>query len=251
MGVLTMYLTEVTLFNVVKKQVKFKVKSYTGIFQSFVVLQLLGILFATIGTSSMSESNSFFSMDVEFYSSGIILGMTAFWLIINALLLTTTAYREDDFTFVTNRLSRLWANIIFLIILSVIGAVSAYLATNVLKVYLFIQNSELIMEDFLSITSMIISLLGLIGYFILLGSIAYAVGSIVQRNKVMAILISVGFIMLGTFLLQFQLEDMIAQVMFFFTHETNFALFLLKVIATSSLLFLLSWSMSRNQEVRI
>lgn len=246
-----MYLTEVTLFNVVKKQVKFKVKSYTGIFQSLVVLQLLGILFATIGTSSMSESDSFFSMTVEFYSSGIILGMTAFWLLINALLLTTTAYREDDFTFVTNRLSRLWANIIFVIMLSVIGAVSSYLATNVLKVYLFMQNKELIFIDHVSITSGIISLLGLVGYYILLGSIAYTVGSIVQRNKVLAIVLSTSFIAIGTLLLQFQLDDMIAQVLFFFTNETNFALFLIKISITSSLLFLLSWSMSRNQEVRI
>ena len=246
-----MYLTEITLFNVVKKQVKFKVKSYTGIFQSLVVLQLLGILFATIGTSSMSESDSFFSMTVEFYSSGIILGITAFWLIINALLLTTTAYREDDFTFVTNRLSRLWANIIFVIMLSVIGAVSSYLATNVLKVYLFMQNKELIFIDHVSITSGIISLLGLVGYYILLGSIAYTIGSIVQRNKVLAIVLSTSLIAVGTLLLQFQLDDMIAQVLFFFTNETNFALFLMKISITSSLLFLLSWSMSRNQEVRI
>ena len=246
-----MYLTEITLFNVVKKQVEYKVKSYTGIFHSLIVLQLLGILFATIGTSSMSESVSFFSMTVEFYSSGVISAMTAFWLIINALLLTTTAYREDDFTFVTNRLSRLWANIIFLIILSVIGAVSSYLATNVLKVILFMQNKELIFIDHVPITSGIFSLLGLIGYFILLGAIAYTVGSIVQRNKVVAIVLSTSFIALGTVLLQFQVDELIAQVLYFFTQETNFVLFILKIIITSSLLFLLSWSMSRNQEVRV
>ncbi len=245
-----MSLNEITLSNVIKKQVKFKVKSYTGIFQSLVVLQLLGILFSTMGTSSMSEWNSFFSMTVEFYATGPILGMTAFWLFINTLLLTTTAYREDDFTFVTSRLSRLWANIIFLILLSVVGAVSAYLATNVLKLYLFIQNNELVMEDLLSITSLITGLLGLIGYLVLVSAIAYAIGSIFQRNKVIAILISIGFIMLGTLMLQFQLEELITQVQRFFTHETNIALFWLKIIITSSALFLLSWSMSRNQEVR-
>lgn len=246
-----MYLTEITLFNVVKKQVEYKVKSYTGIFHSLIVLQLLGILFATIGTSSMSESVSFFSMTVEFYSSGVISAMTAFWIIINALLLTTTAYREDDFTFVTNRLSRLYANIIFLIILSMIGAGSSYLAINVLKVYLFMQNKELIFIDHVPITSGIFSLLGLIGYFILLGAIAYTVGSIVQRNKVVAIVLSTSFIALGTVLLQFQVDELIAQVLYFFTQETNFVLFILKIIITSSLLFLLSWSMSRNQEVRV
>lgn len=245
-----MSLNEITLSNVIKKQVKFKVKSYTGIFQSLVVLQLLGILFSTIGTASMSESDSFFSMTVDFYATGPILGMTAFWLFINTLLLTTTAYREDDFTFVTSRLSRLWANIIFLILLSVVGAVSAYLATNVLKLYLFIQNNELVMEDLLSITSLITGLLGLIGYLVLVSAIAYAIGSIVQRNKVIAILISIGFIMLGTLMLQFQLEEIITQVQRFFTHETNIALFWLKIIITSSALFLLSWSLSRNSEVR-
>lgn len=244
-----MYLNEVSLFNVVKKQIHFKVKSYTGIFHSLVLLQVLGLFLSTLGVSSMSESGSNFSLTVEYFTSGIVLWMTAIWLFINTILLTTKAYREDDFTFISTRLSRLWANIVYLGLLTVMGAISAYLATNVLKLYLILKN-ELIILDSLSLFSNIFSLLGLIGYFILVSAIAYTIGSIIQRSKLIAIVTSISLMMLGIIIIRLQGEDLFAHILNFFIREPNLALFWIKISITSSLLFLLSWIMSKNQEVQ-
>lgn len=245
-----MSLTEVSLINNVKKQIRYKIKSYTGIFHALVILQLLGLFLSTIGEGSMSEPGTYFSISVEYFTSGVVVGMTAVWLFINTLLITTKAYREDDFTFITSRLSRLWANIGFVFLLSVIGAVSAHLAINALKVYLIIQNDELIMSNSLSSVSLITGLLGLLGYFILVSASAYTIGSIIQRSKVIAILVSVSLIILGNIMIRFQGEELIAQGLYFFTREPNLALFWIKIIFTSSLLFLVSWMMSKNQEVQ-
>ena len=49
-----MSLQEVSLYEVVRKQVVYKVKSYTGILQSLMVLQVIGLFIAASGSSGMT-----------------------------------------------------------------------------------------------------------------------------------------------------------------------------------------------------
>lgn len=244
-----MSLNEVSLFYIVKKQVNFKIKSYTGIFHSLIVLQVLGMFLSTLGDSSMySETSPGNSISVHYINSRVIVGMTAAWLFINTLILTTKAYREDDFTYVSSRWSRLLANICFLLILALIGSVTSFLATNVMTIYLALGNKELIVTTSLSIFSVFLGIIGVLGYFVLVSSIAYVIGSIIQRNILYGIGTSLIYILVGIMVMW--LNSSVVQIIYFFTKESNVIFYLLKVIFTSSLLYGLSWLMSKNQEVR-
>lgn len=244
-----MYLNEASLFDVVRKQIRFKMKSYTGIYHSLFILQILGLFVASIGEGSMSEFGYGRSISVESFSSTVVVAMTAVWLFINTLLLTTRAYREDDFTFISTRWSRHLANFSFVVVLALLGTVTAFLATNALKVYLFYKKSELIImhtHPFSILTSLIV----LFFYLILIAAIAYTIGSIIQRNKVLGISISLFFLVLGMISIDID-GTPITFLLDFFMNETSLILLLLKIVLANGLLFIISWKVLDNQEVRV
>ncbi|WP_075620236.1 hypothetical protein [Paenisporosarcina indica] len=245
-----MSLNEVSLIDVVKKQVQFKVKSYTGIFHSLIILQFLGLFISTLGEGSMTEPGYGRSISVSYFSSSVLMGMTAMWLFLNTLLLTTRAYRDDDFTFVSTRWSRLLANFIFMILLALLGTVTSFLALNVLKVYLFLRNDDLILTNSLTFSETISSTLVLLSYLILISAAAYSIGSIIQRNKWVGIGISLFLIVLGAISVD-SVGTPINFLIYFIMHESSLVLLLLKISITSGILFFISWVVSDSQEVRL
>ena len=221
-----MSLNEVSLIDVVRKQVHFKWKSYTGIFQSLLILQILGLFISTLGEGSMSEPGYGRSISVQYYSSSILVGMTAMWLFINSMLLTTSAYREDDFTFVSTRWSRLLANFTFIISLALLGTVTSFLSMNVLKVYLFIKNDELILTNSLTFFETISSLVVLLSYLILICAAAYTIGSIIQRNQWVGFGLSMLLIVLGAISVDYE-GTPINFLIYFIMFESSLMLLLL------------------------
>ena len=100
-----MSLSRTSLMEVVKRQYLFKLKSFIQVFMTLVVLQLLAMLFSFNGVGMMGSSNGSVEMDIQYYSADIVVVFTMLWAFITAILITTKAYRNDDFAFVTNRLS--------------------------------------------------------------------------------------------------------------------------------------------------
>ena len=101
-----MSLTKVSLWEVVKKQLRFKLKSYRGMFTSLMILQIIGILFSLAGEGGGGGSSSNgFSYDMTYYSSNIMFALIMIWAFISAIIITTRAYRFDDYAFVANRLT--------------------------------------------------------------------------------------------------------------------------------------------------
>jgi len=243
-------LNEVSLIDVVRKQVHFKWKSYTGIFQSLLILQILGLFISTLGEGSMSEPGYGRSISVQYYSSSILVGMTAMWLFINSMLLTTSAYREDDFTFVSTRWSRLLANFTFIISLALLGTVTSFLSMNVLKVYLFIKNDELILTNSLTFFETISSLVVLLSYLILICAAAYTIGSIIQRNKWVGFGLSMLLIVLGAISVDYE-GTPINFLIYFIMFDSSLMLLLFKLSLANGFLFFISWMVSDNQEVRV
>lgn len=117
-------LTNISLKNIVKKQVKWKVKLYISALSSLVIVQ---IIFAVLTSSTGSESYGSGSgnLNVHFfnYSLDMFLMISAIWAFVVALLFTTKAYRIDDLSVISSRTSSAIANILVMIIYSFIAVI--------------------------------------------------------------------------------------------------------------------------------
>ena len=138
-----MSLSRASLMEVVKKQYLFKLKSFIQVFMTLVVLQLLAMLFSFNGVGMMGSSNASVEMDIQYYSADIVVVFTMLWAFITAILITTKAYRNDDFAFVTNRLSSNLSNMLFLLTASILGGILAILSSYLMKVMMYLLGQQL------------------------------------------------------------------------------------------------------------
>lgn len=245
-----MSLNEMSLLDVVKKQVQFKVNSYNGIFLSLIILQIFGLFVASLGESSMSESGYGRSTSTTYYGNGFLIGVTAMWVFISVLLMTTKAYKEDDFTFISTRWSRLLSNLSFTVILAALGTVTTYLLTHVLKVYLVLNDEKIIEVNTFSFLDLLTSLFLLFLFLFFIGLFGYTVGSIFQRNKVAALLVSATFIFIGSITIEAN-GEYVNSLIYFFSKETSVLLLVIKFGIVNSLLFFITWVVTENEEVRV
>jgi hypothetical protein len=247
-----MSLTKINLWDIVKKQFRFKLKSYRGMFTSLMMLQIIGILFSLAGEGGGGGGSDTFSYDMKYYSGNIILAFMMIWAFISAIVITTQAYRFDDYAFVANRLSSHFANILFLAWASVIGGVTFLLASQSLKLsVLFLQEREFIESQRLSTLQTAEGLAGTILYLFLFTALGYLVGMLVQRNRIFMIILPAllfGSIFINVFVgSESTLVIDIGQI---FVNETSFLLFTLKVLLASGLAYGISAWISNSLEVR-
>jgi hypothetical protein len=247
-----MYLTKVSLWDVVKKQFRFKMKSYRGMFTSLMMLQIIGILFSLGGEGGGGGGSETFSYDMNYYSGNIILAFMMIWVFISAIVVTTQAYRFDDYSFVANRLSSHLSNILFLGWASVIGGVSFVLASQSLKLaILFQKDREFIESQPITMLQMAEGLAATILYLFLFTALGYLVGMLVQRNKAFIIILPAllfGSLFLNVFLASE--STLVIDIGQIFVRETFFLLFMLKVLLTSALAYAISVWISNSLEVR-
>ncbi|MBO1512915.1 hypothetical protein [Metabacillus bambusae] len=247
-----MFLTEVKLVDIVKKQFMYKIKAYLSVFSSLLTIQIIGILLSTTGSRSMGTSSNGFSLNVSYYTGDIIIIFTMIWALISAIIITTKAYRNDDFVFVSNRLSSNLSNIVFLLFASIVGGITTMLSGILFKVIMyFILDDGNVATTFISIQELIVGIIASILYVFLLASLGYFVGMLVQLSKWFTIILPavfLGYLFLGgnrngepTFLLE---------IGKFFIDEASLLVFFLKVIAAGSFLFYVSIILSNKIEVR-
>lgn len=247
-----MYLTKVSLWDVVKKQFRFKLKSFRGMFTSLMILQVMAILFSLGGEGGGGGGSDTFSYDMKFYSGNIIIAFMMIWAFISAIVVTTQAYRYDDYTFVANRLSSHLANILFLGWASVIGGITFVLASQSLKLSVFfLKDREFIESQPMTVLQMAEGLAATILYLFLFTAIGYLVGILVQKNRVFIIILS-GLLFVSLFLnvLLASESTLVIDIGQFFVRETSFLLFTLKVLLASALAYAISAWISNSLEVR-
>ncbi|MBT2663841.1 hypothetical protein J7E35_22735 [Bacillus sp. ISL-45] len=247
-----MYLTKVSLWDVVKKQFRFKLKSYRGVFTSLMLLQIIGLLFSLGGEGGSGGGSESFSYDMNYYSGNFLLAFMMIWAFISAIVVTTQAYRYDDYSFVANRLSSHLSNILFLGWASIIGGVTFVLASQSLKlVFLFQQDRKFIESEPMTVLQVAEGLAATILYLFLFTAVGYLVGILVQKSKIFTIILPAllfGSIFLNVFLANESTYVIdIGQV---FMRETSFLLFMLKVLLTSALAYGISALISNSLEVR-
>jgi hypothetical protein len=241
------------MVDVVKKQYHFKLKAYIQVFMTLVILQLLAILFSLTGVGMSGMSSDSIKIEVRYYSADIVVVFTILWGFITAILITTKAYRNDDFVFVTNRLSSNLSNMLFLLTASIIGGVTAMLSTYLMKVIMYFLAGDLFGKSTNVIASPIEFLVGLFAtilYIFLFCAVGYLVGTLVQISKIFVVLLPA--ILFGSvFLAAVRGNAGIVQNVYeFLFTESSLPLFIVKITAAVCLLLSSAFVLSNRMEVR-
>ncbi|MCA1055737.1 hypothetical protein LCM10_12140 [Rossellomorea aquimaris] len=246
-----MYLSEVNEWDIVKKQYRYKLKSYFGMFTSLMMIQLLAILFSFNGTGMSGGSSSSLDFEVHYFTSDILQVFMMIWAFISAIIITTKAYRNDDYAFVTNRRISHFSNVLFLFSASVIAGLTGYLAIHLFKVITFmLKDSSSIMVESLTATGLLKGIPASILYIFLFACAGYFVGMLVQFNKIFAVLVPI--LCVGALILDGMTGDptLLVSALTFFGSEMSFLLFLVKILGVSFLFLLGSIGISNRLEVR-
>ncbi|KHF38898.1 hypothetical protein [Halalkalibacter okhensis] len=248
-----MYLTELSLFEVIKRQFRYKIKAYLGIFVSLMILQIIAIVFSLNGASSVGSGSDSFSITVSNYSADLVIVFTFLWSFISAILLTTRAYRFDDFSFVTNRLSSSVSTILFLIFACTFAGICAMLSSFLLKTIIYFFFTDLTIAGGILQTipdKLMIGTIATILYVTLFGAVGYLIGALTQLHKIFVISIPAvvfGFLFIGAPL---GVGNVFLWINEFLFQETSFIIFTAKVIGLSGLCFGSSILMLNRLEVR-
>lgn len=248
-----MSLTRINLGKLVQKQYLYKLKSFSGVFTTLMILQAIGIFFSVVGGDYFGSSSSKITVNVQFFSAEQVILFTMLWMFFTAIIITTKAYREDNFTFVTNRLSNNLANGLFLLTASIIAGTTSYLSGFLVRIIMRFFNGLHIGVTGLPDTLYELSsgLIGLMLIFLILAVIGYLVGTLVQLNRIFIVILPVvffGFTMLSDALGE---KNIAAELFNFYFTESSIVLFAVKIIATSIILFVMSTLLSNRQEVRL
>jgi hypothetical protein len=245
-----MSLATANLMETVKKQFIFKLKANIDAFSSLVGIQFLAILFSLGGSSSYMSSSENLHMQIKYYSADVVIVFTMIWALVTAITITTKPYRNQDFTFVTNRLSSSLSNILFLLAGSLLGAVTAILSRYVTQVIGYFGFNENLYSAPISIGEIFLGISMSLIYIFCISSIGYLIGTLVQVNKLFSVVVPV--LVIGSLFLDAMMgrEPFLIKLFQFYVMESSVVFFTLKMIGTSAVFFLASISILNRMEVR-
>ncbi|KMY50406.1 hypothetical protein [Peribacillus loiseleuriae] len=247
-----MSITKPSLTNIVKKQYSYKLRAYRQVYNSLIALQLLAIFFSFNGVGSMSGNWGGIHLNINYYSADIIIIFTMLWGLNSAALITTKAYRFDDFAFVTNRLSGNMANLYVMLTLSVIGGLTSILSGVLLKLLIYYSTDVQIFNDTRLMSEpnlFVTSILSASMYVFLFCVLGYMIGMLFQVNKMILVALAALFIW-GLFKDVSGGSNVMVNVFTFFVSESSLFLFFIKMMFCSILLFSISLVISNRMEVR-
>jgi hypothetical protein len=245
-----MSLTNTRLSDVVKRQFGFKLKANIDGFNSLVGIQTVALLFSLGGVGMYGMSSDFFAINVKSLSAGLVIIFTMIWGFASAITITTRPYRHHDFTFVTNRLSSSLSNILFLFTASFLGGLTATLSGYLIRVAGYFLYGPSIYSPGFSVGELLLGIIVTTLYVLCASSIGYLFGTLAQVSKF--IIIALPSIFIGILFVDFTINryPFIGEVYAFYFSETSFALFFVKIVLTSVLLFALSTGLLNRLEVR-
>ncbi|WP_113929052.1 hypothetical protein [Bacillus sp. P14.5] len=247
-----MYSTEVSMWDVVKKQFRFKWKSFRGMFTSLIVLELIGILLSFNGDGMSGGGSNYFDHTLTYYSGNILFGFVMIWAFISAILMTTRGYRYDDYSFVTDKLTSHFSNILFLLAASFLAGFTVLLANRVVILIVYFYQDEVSMTGQpLTVEGAVSGMMGITLYIFMLGSLGYLAGSLVQVSKTFILILPA--VIIGGIFYEAALtrnQTLVPNVFSFFGMENSIMLFLLKVLLVSGLSWLAAIVTSMRLEVK-
>ena len=248
-----MYLSEPKLSDIVKQQFHFKLNAHAAYFSTFVFMQIAGLYLAFSGSSDSFPYDSVSIFTAVELSSNANVALAMAWAFFLGIILTTTARRNEAFSFVTTRLSNQLANFLFMLTASLFAGIIAALSSPVLKLLGFLRYGEMII-----ITPGIIAAPGdfalriitAISYVLLLFLIGYAISSLVQLHKVFIGIFIILWIAFSSSTENWNGAQYVANIFEFISYEQSLPLFLLKISGMVLGLFTFSAIITNRLEVR-
>lgn len=248
-----MSLNKISLTTVVKNQFLYKLKVYTGVFTSLVILQILALLFSLNGNGG-GGMNTTEGIEVNYtlYSIENVISFTFLWAFIYSIIMTTKTDWENSFSFVGNRLSNDLSNMLFLFVASVVGGVLTILTGFTLRVLVhYFVSEEILIASNLIITGkeLYSGMLTMTLQLFLFCAIGYLLGTITRMHRLLPILLPV--IIIGVIIALVQANsDLLLRFITFYFDETNPWMFIIKIVVSVLLLFGVSILISSRTEVR-
>ena len=238
---------EVSLSSVTLKQYFYKLKAYSTLVNGLIILHIFALLISLGGVSNIASGNGELSLSIKYYSANIAIAFAFFWIFFVAINLTTKQYKNWDFALVTNRVSSNLSNIGVLFSACVFGGLISTLFSVLLRVVIYFTSdtSQIILNGFYpAYTDLLLGIAIAILYMLLIAAAGYFVGVLTQINILFALIIPA--VIVGLTRVDYQYAK---NVLEFFISEASPLLFVLKIIATSILLFGLSVLVSNRMEV--
>jgi len=238
--------SEVSLLSVVSRQYRYKLKGFS--FNSLIAIQAVILLVSLGGTLSYGAGANYFSFSLKAYSSDMVIICTMLWVFVMAALITKPAYKNIEFTLVSSRLSSWLSDVGLIATFCVLGAVTATLSGYLLRVilYFFADHSVILESAFrLSAESLLFGAAGGIFYMLLIGSIGYLFGMLVEISKIAAALLLV--LLYGLARTQ---TDFFLAVWNFFVRESSLPLFAGKTVVFTALCLLAGLLLFHGTEVK-
>mgnify|MGYP000848853026 CR=1 FL=1 len=247
-----MSLTETSLFEAVKNQYLYKLKSHLGMFLAMVGVQVMALLFSLGGVMSYGMGSQYVNLSIRYFSSEMVIGFTCIWIIVVAVWLTTKDYQNIDFTFVSNRLSSNLSNAAFLVTAALIGGVTAMLSGFLLRIIVYFKGSSYLLSQNFVVTPEVIftGIAVTLLYLLLFGSLGYFCGVLAQLSKVFIVLMAGTYFGLIIFAGRGHHLPELLKVFDFFRGESSLALLAVKVILAAGLIYACSIMLSNRLEVR-
>lgn len=250
-----MFLVETNMITVIKKQCRYKFKAYSGLLFSLMLVQLIALFFSFNGVINMSSSSGGVHINTKTFSSDIVIAFTFLWMFIIAFLFTAEKYSNNDFTFISNRLSSNISNMVFLFTACFLGSITSVLNGSLFRVIHYYHKSGSIISDsnfFIPFDIMVTTILVTIMYGFVIMSAGYFFGVLIKINKLVIILLPA--LVFGLAILETRGVTniyILRSLVFFFVNESSLGIFFIKTMVASIILSLLSIQLSNKLEVRI
>lgn len=228
----------------------YKLRAYVGLFFSLVVVQAFALLFSMNGVMQSGFGSGTLFVHTNTYSGDVVITFTMLWAFIAAITLTSKEIRNHDFMFVSNRMSASLANIAFFLLLSIVGAMTATLASVLVRVVVyFTHSSQFVTEQhfYLPPSELFLSMYVTAFYLFLLCALGYLAGMLVQLNKIFIVLLP--SVVVGYLMVEARATGNL-QLIEFYGGETSVLLFTVKAIVTAVLIYAGVILLSNRLEVR-
>lgn len=246
-----MSLTEAQLFSNVGRQFQYKFKAYSKVFISMIMIQLIAILLSLGGNENFGSGDGNVEINAHYYSADLSLILTLLWILLTAIHVTSKAYREDDFVFVTNRISSHLSNVVFLIAASGIGGLTSLFSGYLLKIMLAVSGKHVLFSSgAVGFWDLLIGFFGITFYCILFSAAGYLIGTLIQLHKSFALIIPAFIFGLGLLAGRSPHGKIVLTLIHFFSSESSLLLFILKTAVTAGIFFGVSITIFNRMEVR-
>lgn len=248
-----MFSTQWSVNELAKRQFLFKLNANGAIFMLLIVLQIIATVFISgaFTSTSMNDWGESISFNFTSISNDGQVGLTLFWAFIVGFLLTSSAQRNESFSFVTNRLTFQLANFYFFCTAALLGGVTTVLLGSVMKIIALLSDN-IIIETTGLLTSPLdffSRIFVMTAYTLLLMLVGYTLGSLIQWSKLFIALF--GVIWYAFTQNMFGISgDENSGLLYFFHGETSILLFTLKIVVSIAILFAISFFVTNRLEVR-